>query len=475
MKKYILLSLLFLGLIACYKDKGNYDYLSLKKITIDSILDVKRYYMDSLIIEPVITVDKGDFNELDFEWSMMPTTGVFEPLPSEPEVIANTRVLRIQIKKESREFPYIMVLRVIDKATGVSVFRRFQLTISSPYASGWLVLSDRNHVSDVDIVTPDGDVHSRIYENVNGKPMTDHGLRLSLTGSLNGKDELYIQTDNNILQIRNPEFTYLRDAASMFYSMPGVVKPQVLTINDMATQRYLISNGQIFVAATLNNGKYSLPLVGNYEAAPFVASGGAYSAIYDKKNGRFLKFPARTNAVTMEAFTELKPDPVFDVNNVKGTLLFVERGSDYTYHIFRNADGKLQLYGLNTGSNDIPAGMTQAIEPAEMQQLSAVVISGALPMAYFTSGHSLYMYDIYANTAKKLYDFPGNATVSVIRMLKEWRHVDDNTLLTVGVNEGDAGSVYFFKLLGTGDLQGGTYKNKFTGFGRISDIIYKSK
>jgi hypothetical protein len=475
MKRYILLPLLLLALMACYKDKGNYTYLPLKHITIDTLLNLKRYYKDSLAIDPVVKFDKGTEDELEFQWTMYPTSEAGgEVLPAQPEVIGNTKALRFQINKDVRRYPYIVVLRVKDKATGVSTYRHFEVMVLSLYSSGWMVLNDRNNISDVDIISLDDSVFREIYKLVNGKTIPGKGVRLSLAGTYSGADELFIQTTDNLIQVRNPEFDFLQDATTMFYSTPAKVQPQFMTISSSGTQRYLINDGQAYVASTLNNGKYGMPLVGDYIAAPFIAA-GSLSCIYDKKNGRFMKFPALANGVTMEPFTELKPDQKFDVNNVKGEQLYVEMGPDLAYNFFRNPNGTIQLYGLNVYSNDAPGAFTQLVDAPEMQQATAFSVAGKLPLVYFATGNSLYVYDIGANKARKLYDFPAGSSVSVIRMLKEYFNEDDNAILEVGVNNGAEGTVYSFRLAGTGDFLGGTYQKKFGGFGRITDIIYKSK
>jgi PKD-like family len=474
MKKYILLPLLLLGLMACYKDKGNYNYLPLKNIQIDSLGNLQRLYMDSLVINPVVQVDKGTENDLEFQWSMYPTTQSMEQLPAQPDIIGHTKVLRIQINKAVRQYPYVVTLRVSDKATGVSTYRNFQLMINSLYSKGWLVLNDKNGVSDVDIITPADTVLRNIYRQVNGAPVPGKARHLRLLPAYSGTDELYIETAADLLQVRNPEFSLLRNATAMFYAMPATLQPQFMTINDYATQRYLVSDGKVFVASTLNNGKYGLPVIGDYVAAPFITAGGA-SCFYDQKNGRFLRLPELSNAVTVEPYTELKPDQAFDVNNVKGTLLYMEKGPDLAYHFFRLTDGALHLYGLNTYSNDFPGGLSQPVTSPEMQHATAFSTSEVLPLVYFAAGNSLYVYDVAANSAKKLFDFPAGVAVPVIKMLKDWQSDDDNAFLAVGTNSGVNGTVYYFKLAGTGELVGGTYHKKFDGFGQISDIIYKSK
>jgi hypothetical protein len=473
MKKYILLLLLLPGLMSCYKDKGNYNYLPLKNIQIDSLGNLQRLYMDSLVINPVIKVDKGTEGDLDFQWSMYPTTQSLEQLPAQPEIIGNAKVLRFQVNKAVRQYPYVVVLRVTDKATGVSSYRNFQLMINSPYSRGWLILNDRNNVSDVDIITPDT-VLRNIYQQVNGAPIAGKAAHLRLLGAYSGTDELYIETTNNLLQVRNPEFSLLREATAMFYAMPAKVQPQFMTINDYATQRYLVSDGKVYVASTLNNGKYGLPVIGDYVAAPFITYGGS-SCIYDQKNGRFLRLPELSNAVTIEPYTELKPDQAFDVNNVKGELMYMEKGPDLAYHFIKQANGTIHLYGLNTYSNDAPGALLVQVSAPEMQRATAFSTSEVLPLVYFAAGNSLYVYDVAANTAKKLFDFPAGVSVPVIKMLKDWNSEDDNSFLAVGANNGVNGTVYYFKLAGTGELVGGTYKQKFDGFGQISDIVYKSK
>ncbi|NLR82168.1 PKD-like family lipoprotein [Chitinophaga eiseniae] len=475
MKKYIALPFLLLALMSCYKDKGNYNYLPLKNIQIDSLVNLKKLFMDSLVINPVVKVDKGSEADLDFQWSMYPTTESMEQLPDQPVVIGTGKNLRIQLNQAVRQYPYVVVFRVMDKATGVSSYRKFQVMIGSPFSSGWLVLNDKNNVSDVDIITPQDTVLRDIYQRVNGKPMAGKAHHINLLGAYTGTDELFIETDNNLLQVRNPEFELLQEAKSMFFALPTTLHPQFMTINDYATQRYLVNDGKVYAASTLNNGKYGLPLIGDYEAAPFITSEGS-ACIYDRKNGRFLRLPSLSNSVTLETFVDQKPDAVFDVNNVKGELRYMERGPDLAYHFFRMADGSMMLYGLDTYSNEYPGALKQSVASPEMRQATAFATSGVLPLVYFAAGNSLYLYDVQANSARKLYTFPGaGVSVSVIRMLKNWFSDDDNSLIAVGVNDGTKGSVYYFKLAGTGEFAGGTYKQKFDGFGRISDIIYKSK
>ena len=76
MNRIIILSICFIiGVVACYEDKGNYDYVPLNELTLEGMLGEYEVEQDSTLAITMTITGKEGFSESDYDfvwyaWSM---------------------------------------------------------------------------------------------------------------------------------------------------------------------------------------------------------------------------------------------------------------------------------------------------------------------------------------------------------------------------------------------------------------------
>ena len=145
---YIPLVLVFL-FVACFDDKGNYDYTDLKDAVIDipevtaNNGKISRDGYTELTLTPDIKFNMGaKAEEFDFEWSIFPQS----PKADEDDkyeskkVIGNEQNLSWTIDVAPGD--YYLVLRVTHKVTKAVTDYKFEFAINT--ITGWVVYDEKN-------------------------------------------------------------------------------------------------------------------------------------------------------------------------------------------------------------------------------------------------------------------------------------------------------------------------------------------
>lgn len=461
MKLYIyficLLCAATLLMTGCAKDHGNYDYKELNEIKIDVIGNFERLKFDSLTISPVIK--QSDPNStLTYEWKM------YSPKTGATKVISKEKRLAIVVNEEPLADAYEMILKVTDQATAISSFRLFSLKVVTPFSQGWIVLNKRNAETDLDMITPANRVFQNIYKLTNGTAIPDGGKKV-YTYFGQQEQKVFIQNSKELIQLKGNDFAKILDYNALFFEKPSVQNPQLYFMKNRDSREFIINNGDLYFMATAvpPPTRFGDKVSGDYYAANFMAAGSKYPGIiYDEKNGRFLQLPA--NKTELSAFPVLPNDP-FDMNAIGKTMVFMRAApvTDHYYSIFKNkTDNSFHFYAINSNGN--PAVKYQKmLNVPEIEKATGFTVSSTLPLIYYAAGNKIYVYDIEMNAARKVYDLPASSNVAVLNML--------NTVLVVGANEGERGTVYNLNLAPTGDVSAAG--KTFTGFGSIIDMVYK--
>ena len=168
MRKIILLTTLLWGITAglltsCYDDEGNYDYITLDEVAIDTTgcnmpaaLSVLRY--DKITFEPSIYYNgqqvNGDENvPLDYMWTLYSQFStassydyVLDTLGYEPKLDAEITALA---------GPYQLQLTVTQRETGIEEYFTMQCQVEESITAGWMLLyerADQAGTSDVGLV-----------------------------------------------------------------------------------------------------------------------------------------------------------------------------------------------------------------------------------------------------------------------------------------------------------------------------------
>src|SRR5689334_7130028 len=155
MKRSILVLLTAFGLLqlACYKDKGNYNY---DEVFVPEITGLDTLYKtsigDTLVVKPTVTTADPNAS-FTYTWRIS-ITGRY----------TDTTITAYPLKLVFSFDPDVCQVRltVADTKNGMKYFRFFRIKGETQVSSGSLVLSQENNTSQMSFVKPDGSVLARL-------------------------------------------------------------------------------------------------------------------------------------------------------------------------------------------------------------------------------------------------------------------------------------------------------------------------
>lgn len=451
-------------LSSCYKDKGNYDYTDINKISITSAKDTFDVLtQDSLKISPELSSTISSEADYEYEWVIYPAISA----PLTRKTISTAKELKVKIT----EIPgnYALILYVKDNKTRVEFQKRFYVRVQSAYNSGWMVLNEENGHEDISIILSTGQIFDSLYFKTNNEKLADGAHKLILINSFRGEQKIFVLSAEEVTQLYFADFTKIGTAKDLFFQVPQVVRP--IDYYSNGTNENFLNDYKPHSTNLISPGpwKFGLSPVGDYELAPFnIYNGAAGVVFFDRKSRAFFK--QNSNTYELLPFSSPNPDVnEFDANNVKRDLLYAGPNTGSLYNtVFRKPEDDslfvqvLDLSKTSPGMKVYPFKNAPGISTA-YKYLSSVTV----PHLFYVSDNVMYVYDIPAEKAREVYTFPSGSRVKTMKL-------DGTSKMVVGVDEGDGGSVYFFDIASTGDFVNKTYTTKYSGFGNILDITFKN-
>jgi len=141
----IIVGLIVLFFASCYEDKGHYDHIYSNVLSINTTnenpeFNKKTVYIgEEVVYEPVITWRNPEADTLEYDYAW-----VFDQ-----DTISTERCLRYK--------PVIVgtldgVYVVKERKTGIYTTKKVSLTVKTPYAYGWMILSEMNERTAVSLL-----------------------------------------------------------------------------------------------------------------------------------------------------------------------------------------------------------------------------------------------------------------------------------------------------------------------------------
>lgn len=504
-KKYIshpsfMLVVCLAFLAGCYKDKGNYDYNTINKISITDTKAAARIFIfqgDTLKLNPTITqtIQTDGLTYLWFAYNNSASSVYTMPR----DTIARTSSLNYVI--DSRIFvlgeDYRLTLKVTDPKTGVSSFILYDLTISNKLGQGWMLFEEKaNGSGDMSMILPNNSIERNVYSSINpsaplGKPVAINATTYNITDDLStaGK-RIYLLTENDGIELNALTMQKKFPFGYLYFAAPAVVKP---TFQGWTAYLSGVNLNQRMGVA-VNNGKVHVNLVGgfpgikkwgealstpdggfDYDIAPEIAGAAAFSATYpivmfDKKYKRFYSV-----GTTRLAGFPAAASTVFDMNNVGLDLLKLDSSNvaGVWNAVMKDATTPylLQFKTAATAADPVITVSKTAINAPGILNTKVISASTLTPHIYYSSGNTIVKYETTSNTTAEAFSFPAGENVTKLVYQKVVPGTGSARLVAVTWN-GTESKVYFFTVSAVGDL-GATYTNVFTGFAKIADIAYK--
>lgn len=436
--------------------------------------------LDSLKIVPQITESKPEGHKFSYSWMVWPNGG------NDVQEISKTRDLKIKMTLAPQA--YRMRFAVKDENTGISYFTDAFLDVSTIFDEGWLVTHNsggKGHLgfirtsNDLLVLSPIEDVNKKTYDEGISAFAASHVFNSTLhqtiyftkSGAFRLDSKSFGELGNSTQLFDEPVTAFGTDA---YYGADGFFLTQLI-----------INNGNLYHAT--GNGastKFTSRLPGDYTAFPYLfllgTSVPSDMVIYDNKSKGFKRVDKGTIRVI-----DLIGTGGFSLTNVGRRMIGADVGPNTEYLCVMKDDNTARFYMnslLGKGTSSVFAGISQEmLNCPDLGTATAFTTSSKVRVMYYGSGNKIYLYDVNANSAKLVYTFPAGYTIKDMRMFKEQpRQIATisspllNSRLVVGVQNGQNGEVYYLDLNGVGEVLNNTFSKKFTGFGNIVHLSYRS-
>lgn len=470
MKKHLLYILGGLWLLAaCSKDKGNYDYIAVPGPKISGLDTAYNAISgDSLIVEPVITLQSGK-NDYSCHWKI--------DVP-ERAMAVEYDGLQLRIVFGLGANRYNALLIVTDNNTQQKYYYKFVVKGQTQFTRGTLILSNADNRSMISFVKPDGTLQPDIYTNINNTAIPGGGMQLvpvrnqfymnQLTYfwvTYSGEGTGAIQVDaNTLIRAKSLEENFytappVREVSS-FLNMPNGVTTAVI-------------NGKLFLGATETApfwpyyGFWGEPMGGDYQLHPRIVTNAyeqpnaGYYIGFEKRKKQFIRFSLTNFYDTTYTLT----DTAFNPKKLGMDLLYMDRFSDNAFYAFVDSAGKkIELQFSLDWSQDkslFSAKTKREFPGAALLTAGTLWQTSPVGVFFFTSNDKIYRYNPLNNEVRPLDANFGGKRITMLKI------ANSGNQLIAGVE----GSVYY---LNTSTGHNGTVEKQTDGIpGEPADIMIR--
>lgn len=449
--KTICLALLgLLSFVACYDDKGNYNYIELDEVTIDTTgcniqeaYSIDRY--DTLYIAPNILYNGQNANDngnapLDYTWTIYSNmTGV--GVDYSVDTLSTSRVLNEPITRSAQS--YTVQLTVRNRETGVERYFQVACQVEESITAGWMILyerSDQPGTSDVGLV-----VNPLVKKNIiknkefwnlysasnGGKPLDGKPVRIQHTVAALPNDMVIIATENDLVGANNGSFDNNYQFNDFFYDAPankritfygpgGVGMLGETVINDNKIYYTSFSGRRNKCLGVAKSGDYQ-------QLAPWASEVRSYmfdAVVYDQTAQRFLYVP-RNNVNIMNFVAQDTNTAAFDVNNTGMELLMGDWGRQYYDYLLmkKGNDFYLAIANFITASvtnTNVGIGLYNITNSPNIANTTSMASSYLGEFVLYGAGNSVYNLKYnQSTTAETLWTATdSNEEVTCVRLQK---------------------------------------------------------
>jgi len=350
------------------------------------------------------------------------------------------------------------------------------------------------YTNNCEFIINDGKLHVMYTNKAN-----DRKFSAPVAGSYNAAPFMSKMTkasNENGLQLMD-------DFNAMFYSTPAYNPQNVMYTNNC---EFIINDGKLHVMYTnkANDRKFSAPVAGSYNAAPFMSKEtkaswrpvvGAINSdqvIFDLTAKAFRPYFPQSTAISQ--FKATVPGAFIDVNNMKSApVASLEANGGQVYNIMR-INGKDSLYVVNyynvVDDGDLSVGGNSRISLAGCEGISQAkyfASSNAGSAFFYATDNAVYSFsytsgqtkqlDIYKCAAGEvvtcLYQLPngGFPTAGCVLWIAIWNTANNTGSLREYEVDPTSGAITtFWSDMFAPDLGNPSIK---TGFGKIKSMIIK--
>lgn len=500
-KLMLIIAVTIMGLGACKKDLGNYDYKEINELTEVTGLpsEVLATYGKNLTVTPTTKFSKDpnfDESKYTYEWYYVGPNGLGGV---KLFTLATTRNLDLKVSIVAGS--YSAYYAVIDKETGVRYRTNFTLKVVNEINEGWILMTDVNNTARVDMLSLNATGGFDLIKDLlattgsdlklEGKPVMTYTYG---TGLLIGPDAisygLYFGTDKGTTKVDPNSFKWtntMRLNYEMFGDIPaGFYADRIQQKQSGAS--YMIGKGNAYYYERVQNIYYSAPISyisseqRGFEVAPFVA-GNANSSVgntifYDKTNRRFVKHSG--TASTCTTLPEPPPDQKkfsFSTGMDLAFMTWVPFNGGEVFSILKDPNStKKHLARFNIASN--LQTYYDEIVGTEIANAEFFAVSPDLGYIFYNVGSKVYEYDMVYKTSKLMLNLENKISYLKFYQFKSTTKYPGSNKLMIGTYDtalpsGSDGGLNIYTVPPiNGDL---VLDKSYKGFGKIVDLTYRER
>ena len=344
-----ILHFIFTLCIACYEDKGNYDYTDKLEITVSGIQEAyNRTVGETISLKPQITPANREY---DCFWGII----AFNSGSNNIDTISYEQDLDYKISLRTGSYNLLFCAK--DKATGIYAYERYNLTVGTETTDAWWVLKENSNGTDLDLITPTKTMPDFI-SSINGKQMAGAPVSLAFTLYYSEFDSttntnvkissVFVASEQDIVALDYYSGRLIRDYDNFFYEFPQNRKVTHL-FNGPSDIHAVIDNHVYTIPAMKSSAPYtrfSIKVDGNYQlSSQYHAVGAKQPLLYDEISSSFCSVTRGTSLLMYTDNSGISP------NNMNMELIFIGSRSpniyapgDVAYAIMKNGN---QYYLIN--------------------------------------------------------------------------------------------------------------------------------
>lgn len=497
LKLFILTFLASVLFCSCYKDLGNYDYNEINEVTIEGLKDTTVLLGAPFKLTPGIigTIDKnGDTTKYTYKWKAI---GPSSLLVGDRVKDLGTNYTLYLPGVTLQPLKWTVFLFVTDKETGITWKASFDLTVSTSVYEGYLLLTEVNDSTRLDMLSYRNgsfvlmkDVLKTVGSALppQGKPIqvVSYNYDPAMWG-------IYLLTETQTSKIQPDNFGW-QFTYDITYEMSGGAVPPTFKakfLKGATNTAWMVGeDDNLYYYLRVFQIRMGLPVnietgqVNTFKVAPFLATPintNADGAImFDKDNKRFMKL-----AWGAAVATRMNNGTLFDYNNVKGDLRFMENinGSNNVYAVLYYPDSVNKIYVARFALiNNVQSYYAPVLVPG-VEQADFYTFHPDLPYLFYNIGNKVYEYDLSLKTTKLMIDL-GNKKITCMKFQEfiykgsraNYQQWYDKLMITVEDPAKPAGENGELHLYTVPPVNGNlTLFQSFSGFGKVKNFTYRER
>ncbi len=503
-------------LASCAGDLGNYDYHELTEPVISGIeSDLSILTHASLVLKPDLGSHDFPDDRYAFEWRALSQND--NPTMT---VLAETRDLNYTV--ELQPGSYLLLFRVIERATGVFWQAEYNLQVSESTSEGWMVLcaEGADNRARLDMISK---VTGQTYLDVlagNGMPELHNPYRIQWSRFADDDSPYYLLTGDGATRLGRNGFEW-KEEYRLQYEMGNSDIPAPEMINDVTAAKMMVADGKVYYAECVVGIGLFGPVTGaSFHAAPVIGCNISTQSIvvpaamlYDLDNKRFVAYAPnlRSNDVGgYEALNEMNDlvtllGEMDNGGSIIGTaferfpqgmeFVWMENtkydpnntGTGITYTVLHDG-ARYELYGtqlgelwgaVNLGGPAFALGRAAWADLSdcpEIAQATLFAFSSLRSMMYYAVGGTVYGVDLSQTPVQTTRQISLPDEEITCMKFNQYRYSENlNRMydLVVGSVKGEEGTLRIYEGFDSNGDFSDVSPEIHSGLGRIVDVSYR--